>query len=107
MYNHLNLSHNFSQETRVMEQSANYRANDYVYFNRSTHQLSNDTVARSTAAKLKLESFYKVAVDSAIERNARCVALVFVVGTQTYGRRQADRTRDEACAASYPGSQRA
>jgi len=35
-------------------------------------------VARSTAAKLKLESFYKVAVDSAIERNARCVALVCV-----------------------------
>lgn len=44
-----------------------------VYFERSTNDFSNDAVARSTAAKLKLESFYKVAVDSAIERNARCV----------------------------------
>ena len=42
-----------------------------VYFERSTVEFSSDTVARSTAAKLKLESYYKVAVDSAIERNAR------------------------------------
>lgn len=44
-----------------------------VYFERSTNDFSNDAVARSTAAKLKLESFYKVAVDAAIERNARHV----------------------------------
>ena len=42
-----------------------------VYFERSTVEFSSDAVARSTAAKLKLESYYKVAVDSAIERNAR------------------------------------
>ena len=42
-----------------------------VYFERSTADFSTDAVARSTAAKLKLESYYKVAVDSAIERNAR------------------------------------
>ena len=42
-----------------------------VYFERSTEDFSSDAVARSTAAKLKLESYYKVAVDSAIERNAR------------------------------------
>jgi len=42
-----------------------------VYFERTTAEFSSDAVARSTAAKLKLESYYKVAVDSAIERNAR------------------------------------
>lgn len=42
-----------------------------VYFDRSTKGFSTDSVARATAAKLKLESYYKVAVDSAIERNAR------------------------------------
>jgi len=42
-----------------------------VYFERTTTEFSSDAVARSTAAKLKLESYYKVAVDSAIERNAR------------------------------------
>ena len=44
-----------------------------VYFERSTTKFSTDAVARSTAAKLKLESYYKMAVDSAIERNARSV----------------------------------
>lgn len=44
---------------------------DYVYFERSTSGFTSDAVARSTAAKLKLVSYYKVAVDSAIERNAR------------------------------------
>jgi protein-serine/threonine kinase len=42
-----------------------------VYFERSTAEFSSDAIARSTAAKLKLESYYKVAVDAAIERNAR------------------------------------
>jgi len=47
------------------------RPDDYVYFQRSTENLSQDAVARATAAKLKLASYYKMAVDSAIERNAR------------------------------------
>lgn len=47
------------------------RPDDYVYFERSTSGFSSDAIARSTAAKLKLVSYYKVAVDSAIERNAR------------------------------------
>ncbi len=46
-------------------------ANTDVFFERSTADFSSDSVARSTAAKLKLESYYKMAVDSAIERNAR------------------------------------
>ncbi|KAF9075345.1 kinase-like domain-containing protein [Rhodocollybia butyracea] len=48
---------------------------DYVYFERSTAEFSSESVARSTAAKLKLVSYYKVAVDSAIERNARRIEL--------------------------------
>jgi protein-serine/threonine kinase len=47
------------------------RPDDYVYFERSTEGFSTDAVARSTAAKIKLVSFYKMAVDSARERNAR------------------------------------
>lgn len=50
------------------------KGEDYVYFDRQPQDnFSTDAVARATAAKLKLESYYKVAVDAAIERNARCV----------------------------------
>lgn len=49
------------------------RGEDYVYFERSTDGFSSDAVSRATAAKLKLESYYKLAVDVAIERNARYV----------------------------------
>ncbi|KAJ7180669.1 AGC/NDR protein kinase [Mycena filopes] len=48
---------------------------DYVYFERSTAGFTSDAVARSTAAKLKLASYYKVAVDAAIARNARRIEL--------------------------------
>lgn len=47
------------------------RPDDYVYFERSNAGFSSEAVARATAAKLKLVSYYKMAVDSAIERNAR------------------------------------
>lgn len=50
------------------------QADDYVYFDRKPQDyFTSDAVARATAAKLKLESYYKVAVDAAIERNQRCV----------------------------------
>jgi len=49
------------------------RGEDYVYFERSTDGFSPDAVSRATAAKLKLESYYKLAVDVAIERNGRYV----------------------------------
>ena len=44
---------------------------DYVYFDRTTTGFSDDAVPRAKAAQLKLEHFYKVAVDAAIERNTR------------------------------------
>jgi protein-serine/threonine kinase len=52
--------------------SGRSRGEDYVYVDRTTAGFSSDAIAHSTAAKLKLESYYKVAVDAAIERNARC-----------------------------------
>lgn len=51
------------------------RGEDYVYFERSTAGFSPDAVSRATAAKLKLESYYKLAVDVAIERNGRYVSV--------------------------------
>ncbi|ETW83930.1 hypothetical protein HETIRDRAFT_155248 [Heterobasidion irregulare TC 32-1] len=48
---------------------------DYVYFDRTTAGFSDDAVPRAKAAQLKLEHFYKVAVDAAIERNNRRVEL--------------------------------
>ena len=59
---------------RGNEYSSKPRGDDYVYVERSTKGFSSEAVAHSTAAKLKLESYYKVAVDAAIERNARCVS---------------------------------
>ena len=60
----------------VQEQSSGSsnkpKGDDYVYVERTTAGFSSDSIAHSTAAKLKLESYYKVAVDAAIERNARC-----------------------------------
>ena len=53
-------------------QSANAnKPADYVYFERTTAGFSDDAVPRAKAAQLKLEHYYKVAVDAAIERNTR------------------------------------
>ncbi|KAJ2918691.1 hypothetical protein MD484_g1786, partial [Candolleomyces efflorescens] len=64
-----------SQHLTTDQATTRARGDDYVYFDRSTSGFSTDAVARATAAKLKLESYYKVAVDSAIERNARRIEM--------------------------------
>ena len=46
---------------------------DYVYFERTTAGFSEDALPRSKGAQLKLEHYYKVGVEAAIERNQRCV----------------------------------
>jgi len=46
-----------------------------VYFERSTESFAPDALPRAKAAQLKLEHYYKVAVDAAVERNARFVRL--------------------------------
>lgn len=48
---------------------------DYVYFERSTQGMSKMTLDAATGAKLKLEHFYKIAVEQAIERSNRRVEM--------------------------------
>ncbi len=65
----------FSQSSRTAQQPANSASKpaDYVYFDRSTAAFSDNAVPRSKGAQLKLEHYYKVVVDAAIERNTRYV----------------------------------
>ena len=49
------------------------KGSDYVYFNRTTTGFSAEAVPKAKAAQLKLEHYYKVAVETAVERNARYV----------------------------------
>lgn len=56
---------------------------DYVYFERSSSGFSDDAIPRAKTAQLKLEHFYKVAVDAAIERNTRYAFLTASVNTST------------------------
>jgi protein-serine/threonine kinase len=51
----------------------NNKGPDYVLFDRSLTGFSEDTIQKAKAAQLKLEHFYKAAVDLAIERNNRSV----------------------------------
>ncbi|TIA91668.1 hypothetical protein E3P81_01888 [Wallemia ichthyophaga] len=44
---------------------------DYVYFKREPHLFSREAVPRATAAKMRIEQHYKMAVEHAIERNQR------------------------------------
>lgn len=63
----------------IPQQAANgAKPADYVYFDRTTASFSEDAIHRAKAAQLKLENYYKVAVDSAIERNSRFVPVYFV-----------------------------
>ncbi|KDN42079.1 kinase-like protein [Tilletiaria anomala UBC 951] len=51
------------------------KGSDYVYFERKLDRISKDTIDAATGAKLKLEHFYKIAVEQAIERTGRRVEL--------------------------------
>lgn len=64
-----------SQSSSANQASASNANNaaDYVYFERTTTGFSDDAVPRAKTAQLKLEHYYKVAVDAAIERNTRFV----------------------------------
>ena len=55
--------------------AASSKPADYVYFERTTAGFSEDALPRSKTAQLKLEHYYKVAVESAIEQNQRYVEL--------------------------------
>ena len=47
---------------------------DYVYYERRPDDLSSDARARATAAKVKLQSHYRLALETAIDLNVRCAA---------------------------------
>ncbi|KIY71409.1 AGC/NDR protein kinase [Cylindrobasidium torrendii FP15055 ss-10] len=55
--------------------SNNAKSPDYVYFDRSTAEFSDEALPRAKAAQMKMEHYYKIVVDSAIERNTRRVEL--------------------------------
>jgi hypothetical protein len=54
-------------------QSAVEKPADYVYYERRPDDLSSDARARATAAKVKLQSHYRFALETAIDLNIRCV----------------------------------
>lgn len=70
-----------SSSTANNSQSSNSKEKpaDYVYFERTTAGFSDDAIPRAKAAQLKLEHFYKVAVDAAIERNTRSVPIILII----------------------------
>jgi protein-serine/threonine kinase len=53
---------------------------DYVYFDRTTTGFSDEAVPRAKTAQMKLEHYYKEAVDAAVERNTR-----YVTASRAYG----------------------
>ena len=50
---------------------------DYVYYERRPDDLSSDARARATAAKVKLQSHYRFALETAIDLNIRCVCVLW------------------------------
>lgn len=61
-----------SPSASSVQPSSSKKAADYVYFDRTTAGFSDDAVPRAKGAQLKLEHYYKVAVEAAIERSTRC-----------------------------------
>jgi protein-serine/threonine kinase len=57
----------------------NSKPSDYVYFDRTTAGFTAEAVPKAKGAQVKLEHFYKVAVEAAIERNTRCISPLVVV----------------------------
>jgi hypothetical protein len=51
---------------------------DYVYFERKPGQFSEATNGKATAAKMKLELYYKEAVEGVVGRKERCVSATYL-----------------------------
>ena len=75
-------SQSSSSTASGQSQNSNGKPADYVYFERTTAGFSDDAVPRAKTAQLKLEHYYKVAVDAAIERNSRCAGILYRNHTQ-------------------------
>lgn len=52
---------------------------DYVFFERTTTGFTDEAVPRAKTAQLKLEHYYKIAVDAAIERNTRFLVVLHML----------------------------
>lgn len=60
------------QSGQILPIASERRDADYVYFERTPATVfTKDAIARATAAKMKLELYYKTAVEAAVERNNR------------------------------------
>ena len=53
-----------------------------IYFERRLEGFSDDALPRAKNAQVKLEHYYKVAVDAAIERNTRYVFVLYYDGSR-------------------------
>jgi protein-serine/threonine kinase len=67
------------QQQQQQQQSPQHRAPDYVYFDRSTAGFSKASLEKATGAKLKLEHYYKKAVEEVVERANRHVLSSFLL----------------------------
>ncbi len=72
--NNYHPNYNNSNANRGVDPRGNHNG-DYVVFERNTSQFSKSTMEKAATAKLKLEHYYKVAVEQAVERNGRRVEL--------------------------------
>lgn len=68
-----------SQSTPPASSGSAAKPADYTYFDRSTAGFSDDALPRSKGAQLKLEHYYKIAVEAAIERNTRSLPVLATV----------------------------
>lgn len=59
------------QQMQQQQQALQLQQADYNSFNRSTEGFPRSVLDRATAAKLRLENYYKTALDQAFERNQR------------------------------------
>jgi len=62
-------------QSQQQQQLARERGSDYVYFERTAAGMSDDAVPKAKTAQMKLEHFYQVAVQAAVDRNQRRVEL--------------------------------
>src|SRR6266446_5475043 len=59
----------------ALNSALNFSLPKDVYFDRSLNGFTEGAMPRAKSAQLKMEHYYKLAVDSAIERNTRRVEL--------------------------------
>lgn len=64
-----------SSQSVASSGNATNKGPDYVYFARNPQQYSYHTIQKSTATKMRMELYYKQAVEGVVQRKERRVAL--------------------------------